>query len=168
MKLQFFAFAVLFILQHSIANAQMLNRPVNTLKAPEVATVKDIKETSVSLPSQPTITAQDIIDQVNAEQAEEEANPIAMTPAEKAAVKKPLVEQIMNDVDKASLKERRELIKVIEQIQKAQIRLQNLSLPEDKQIKYEEPRINAASKEDVQKYLQDKLVAPLDRVMNIQ
>lgn len=166
MKLQTFAFAAFLTLLPPAADAQMFNRPTQTIPAPQAA--EAAIDGAKPAPAQPAISAQDIIEQINAEQAEAEAAPITMTPEQKAAVKKPLVEQIINDVDKATPKERRELVKVIEQLQKVQTRRQNLNLPADKQIKLEEPRINAASKEDVQKYLQDKLVAPIDRVMNTQ
>lgn len=168
MKLQTFAFAAFLTLLPLAADAQMFNPPAKAIPAPKAVTVEAAKDVSKPASAQPAISAQDIIDQVNAELAETEAAPITMTPEQKAAVKKPLVEQIINDVDKATPKERRELVKVIEQLQKVQTRRQNLGLPEEKQIKLEKPRINAASKEDVQKYLQDKLVAPIDRVMNIQ
>lgn len=167
MKLQTFALVSFFALLPVAAGAQMFNRPVKPVAQPKVQAVETARE-AAPVSAQPQISAQDIIDQVNAEQAAAEEAPVTMTPEQKAAVKKPLVEKIINDVDKANLKERKELIRIMQDLQKIQTRRQNLNLPEDKQIKLEEPRINPASKEDVQKYLQDKLVAPVDRVMNIQ
>lgn len=149
------------------AEAQMFT-PAKAVSAPkaEIKTETVPAEQAVSADAALAPTAKDILAQIEAEQAE--TAPVTMTPEQKAAVKKPLVEQIINDVDKATPKERRELIKVMEQLQKVQTRRQNLNLPEDQQIKLEEPRVNAASKDDVQKYMQDKLVAPVDRTMNIQ
>ncbi len=143
--------------------AQMFT-PAKTAPAPKTEIKTEATPTPTDTPLAPT--AEDILAKIEADQIETE--PVTMTPEQKAAVKKPLVEQIMGDVDKASPKERRELIKVMEQMQKVQTRRQNLNLPEDRQIKLEEPRVNAASKDEVQKYLQDKLVAPIDRTMNIQ
>lgn len=167
MKIQFFAFSSFLFLLPAAVGAQMFNRPAKTVVQPKVQTIETVKAPAPAPVSQ-KITAQDIIKQVNAEQEAAEAAPITMTPEQKAAVKKPLVEQIINDVDKADIRERKELIRIMQDFQEIQTRRQNLNLPEDEQIKIEDPHVNAASKEDVQKYLQEKLVAPVDRVMNVQ
>lgn len=166
MKLQLLTMLSLAAFFAVSAQAQMFT-PAKTAAAPKAAVKTEPAPAAVpETAAQPTVTADDILKQIETQQAD--LPPVTMTPEQKAAVKKPLVEQILQDVDKATPKERRELINVMEQLQKVQTRRKNLSLPEDKQITPEEPRVSAASKKDVQEYLQDKLVAPVDRTMNLQ
>ncbi len=170
MKLKILFSALGIVIGISAANGQMFTP--QKMKSPQISEQATVSkpDSNAQAPIQQNTpeasTAEDILKQVQTENIN--TPPVSMTPQQKAAVKKTLVEQIINDVDQATPKERQELINVMEQLQKAQIRRQNLNKPEAQQIKQEKPRVNVNSKEDVQKYLQDKLVAPIDRTMNIQ
>ena len=164
MKLPFLFFSFVLAAASLKAEAQMLSpKPLQAESQIQTEAVPARKPAALEI--EPKITGNDVLEQLA---GQEEAAPASMTPEQKAAVKKPLVKEIISDVDKSSVRERRELVGILHEFQKIQTRRQNLNLPEDQQIKLEEPRVNPASKEDVWRYMQDKLVAPLDRSMNIR
>lgn len=168
--MQFYKTVFLFALlaSPSWAGAQMFGAPAKPA-APKVEAVAKPEAPSIATTTpaeQKELSAQEVIDQINAQGAGQK--PIGMTPEQKAAVKLPLTEQIINDVDKANLKERRDLLKAVEMLDKMSVRRENLKLPKDKQIADEKARVDAKSKRDVQKYMQERLVQPLDRTMNIE
>ena len=116
---------------------------------------------SVSVPA--TEPAQETFGEENTLQTEKlaEPAPVAPTPEDIVNTKKPLMKSIQITTVNATPQEREKLVDAISTLDKIQARRQNRNLSPESQIKAETPHINAKDRREVQKFLNEKYVAPI-------
>lgn len=90
-----------------------------------------------------------------------EPAPIAPTAEEIVSTKKPLMKSIQISTVNATPQEREKLIDAISTLDKIQARRHNRKVSLEKQIKVEEPNVNPKDRKEVQKFLNEKYVAPI-------
>ncbi len=88
--------------------------------------------------------------------------PAQITPEQKIYARRSIQKNIQTSVVNANKAERRRMIDAVETLQKIKNRRENLKKAPDEQVPYEAPQVNASSRQDVQKYLQETFVDPLD------
>ena len=88
--------------------------------------------------------------------------PVEITPEQKIYARRSIQKNIQTSVVNANKAERRRMIDAVETLQKIKNRRENLKKAPDEQVPYEAPQVNASSRQDVQKYLQETFVDPLD------
>ena len=90
--------------------------------------------------------------------------PVEITPEQKINVRDDLQKSLQMMVVNAGPKERRQLLDAVNTLEQMRIRRENLNRPQDQQIEYKRPKINVNDRREVQRYLQDTFVEPLDDV----
>ena len=90
-----------------------------------------------------------------------EPAPVAPTAEEIVNAKKPLMKSIQISTVNATPQEREKLIDAISTLDKIQARRHNRKVSLEEQVKAEEPNINPKDRKEVQKFLNEKYVAPI-------
>ncbi len=97
-----------------------------------------------------------------------EPAPVAPTAEEIVNAKKPLMKSIQISTVNATPQEREKLIDAITTIDKIQARRHNRKVAPEKQIKISDPNVNSKDRKAVQKFLNDKYVAPIGKFSDNQ
>ena len=88
--------------------------------------------------------------------------PAEITPEQKIYVRREIQKNIQTSVVNANKAEREKMLDAVETLQKIKNRRENLKKAPGDKVPYAAPEVNAASRQDVQKYLQETFVDPLD------
>lgn len=153
MRKNLFITATLIVLLPAVCQAQWFgSRPKDT-SGPAAE--------SVSVPAAEAV--QQTSEEANTPQTEKlaEPAPVAPTPEDIVNTKKPLMKSIQITTVNATPQEREKLIDAISTLDKIQARRQNRNASPENQIKAETPQINAKDRREVQKFLNEKYVAPI-------
>ena len=97
-----------------------------------------------------------------AEIAEPQVPPTEITPEQSVAIKKDLQKSILNTVVKATPKERKMMLEIIAAQNQILNQKENLRRPPEEQVEYKAPNINYKDRKEMQKYLQEVFVDPLN------
>lgn len=97
-----------------------------------------------------------------AEIAEPQVPPAEITPEQSVAIKKDLQKSILNTVVKATPKERKMMLEIIAAQNQILNQKENLRRPPEEQVEYKAPNINYKDRKEMQKYLQEVFVDPLN------
>lgn len=97
-----------------------------------------------------------------AEIAEPQVPPAEITPEQSVAIKKDLQKSILNTVVKATPKERKMMLEIIAAQNQILNQKENLRRPPEEQVEYKAPNINYKDRKEMQKYLQEIFVDPLN------
>lgn len=90
--------------------------------------------------------------------------PVEITPEQKINARDDLQKSLQTMVVNAGPKERRQLLDAVNTLEKMRIRRENLNRPQDQQLEYKKTKINFNDRREVQRYLQNTFVEPLDDV----
>lgn len=91
-----------------------------------------------------------------------ELPPVQITPEQKIYARREMQKSIKRTVSNADVRQRRGILDAVETLQKIKNRRENLNKSPEEQVPYKDPQVNASSKQDVQKYLQETFVDTLD------
>ena len=94
--------------------------------------------------------------------AEPQVPPAEITPEQSVAIKKDLQKSILNTVVKATPKERKMMLEIIAAQNQILNQKENLRRPPEEQVEYKAPNINYKDRKEMQKYLQEVFVDPLN------
>ncbi len=97
-----------------------------------------------------------------AEIAEPQVPPAEITPEQSVAIKKDLQKSILNTVVKATPKERKMMLEIIAAQNQILNQKENLRRPPEEQVEYKAPNINYKDRKEMQKYMQEVFVDPLN------
>ena len=97
-----------------------------------------------------------------AEIAEPQVPPAEITPEQSVAIKKDLQKSILNTVVKATPKERKMMLEIIAAQNQILNQKENLRRPPEEQVEYKAPNVNYKDRKEMQKYLQEVFVDPLN------
>lgn len=97
-----------------------------------------------------------------AEIVEPQVPPAEITPEQSVAIKKDLQKSILNTVVKATPKERKMMLEIIAAQNQILNQKENLRRPPEEQVEYKAPNINYKDRKEMQKYLQEVFVDPLN------
>ena len=97
-----------------------------------------------------------------AEIAEPQVPPAEITPEQSVAIKKDLQKSILNTVVKATPKERKMMLEIIAAQNQILNQKENLRRQPEEQVEYKAPNINYKDRKEMQKYLQEVFVDPLN------
>lgn len=97
-----------------------------------------------------------------AEIAEPQVPPAEITPEQSVAIKKDLQKSILNTVVKATPKERKMMLEIIAAQNQILNQKENLRRPPEERVEYKAPNINYKDRKEMQKYLQEIFVDPLN------
>ena len=153
MRKNLFITATLIVLLPAVCQAQQFGFSRRTISQPQTE--------SVTVPAAEAV--QQTSEEANTPQPEElaEPAPVAPTPEEIINTKKPLMKSIQITTVNATPQEREKLVDAISTLDKIQARRQNRNASPENQIKAETPHINAKDRREVQKFLNEKYVAPI-------
>ena len=139
----------------SLALAQLLGT-----EAPETAADTKVEQPEQVQPANATPKAEE--NTSVQEDALPQLPPVEITPEQKIYARRGIQKNIQTSVVNANKAERKRMLDAVETLQKIKNRRENLKKAPDEQVPYEAPQVNAASRQDVQKYLQETFVDPLD------
>ena len=147
---KFSCLSALTLLIPSLAAAQVLGSKTN--EEPLKTVSQNAEE-----PASQAIQAQ-----VSEETALPQMPPVEITPEQKIYARREIRKDIQDTVVNANKAEREKILDAVETLQKIKNRQANLKRAPEEQVPYEAPKINASSRQDVQKYLQETFVDTLD------
>lgn len=149
-----FLFALLLTIP-SLVSAQLLSAGTPKAKAIVKMEKSELHQTADStIQAEETATTQ--------EETLPQLPPVEITPEQKIYARREIQKNIQTSVVNANKAERERMLDAVETLQKIKNRRENLKRAPDEQVPYKKPQINPASRQDVQKYLQETFVDTLD------
>ena len=148
-------FSVVLVAVPSLVAAQLLGAKSNKVA---VGTEMEVPAQTQSADNTPQLKE----DTPAAENVLPQLPPTEITPEQKIYARREIQKNIQTSVVNANKAEREKMLDAVETLQKIKNRRENLKKAPGDKVPYEAPQVNAANRQDVQKYLQETFVDPLD------